>query len=53
MDQQYIKSVDTEKPLGQMVENYANMRWWRGFSIGWIGGITYSSLLFLYFHYKK
>jgi hypothetical protein len=49
----YIESVDTEKPLGKIVDHYSNMRWWRGFYIGWISGITYSSLLFLYFHYKK
>jgi hypothetical protein len=31
---------------------HANMKWWKGFCIGWISGITYTSLLYLYFHQK-
>lgn len=51
--QPYIESVDIDKPLGQIVENYSNTRWWRGFCVGWISGITYCSVFYLYFHYTK
>lgn len=31
----YIESVDTSKPFGRIVENYARQKWWQGFYIGW------------------
>ena len=36
----HIKNVDTTKPLGRLVENYANKKWWQGFWVGWGSAIT-------------
>lgn len=36
----YIKNVDKTKPFGRMVENYADLKWWQGFWIGWASGLA-------------
>jgi hypothetical protein len=38
-DNIYIVSVDKEKPIGYLVNEYANRNWWKGFTIGTGSGI--------------
>jgi hypothetical protein len=43
-----IKNVDTTKPFGRMVEDYANRKWWKGFCIGYssaVGGVIIALLV--------
>jgi len=41
----YIQNVDTTKPFGRIIENYANKKWWNGFYIGCSSSL---SLVILY-----
>lgn len=43
----YIQHVDTSKPLGKLVENYANQKWWKGFYIGWSSGLIVAAVSFI------
>ncbi len=35
VDKAFISQVDITRPIGWMVENYANQKWWKGFYLGW------------------
>ena len=35
MSDTYISQVDTSRPVGLLLENYANQKWWQGFYLGW------------------
>jgi hypothetical protein len=48
-----IQSTNQKYPLGRIVERYAQMKWWTGFYTGWISGISYCSILYLWFSYRK
>jgi hypothetical protein len=37
----------------QEITDSNNKKWWIGFCVGWISGITYTTLLYLYFEYRK
>lgn len=39
-DNIYIVSVDKEKPIGYLVNEYAKQHWWNGFIVGTGCGIT-------------
>jgi hypothetical protein len=49
----YVESLDPTKPLGKLIKDYVDKKWWHGFSIGFCSGILYSYGLFVLFIEKK
>jgi hypothetical protein len=48
----YVESIDPSKPLGKLILNYVNKKWWNGFSFGFCSGIIYSYLLVMFYDKK-
>jgi hypothetical protein len=48
MVKETVKEIQSAK-----LDAYIQERWWRGFYVGWISGISYYSILYWWFQIKK